>query len=503
MMSDKCNRICTVGVGWVLLSTSVFLVASGCCLPSLWPPSAVSPETVVQPERSDSEPKSTRVLQASVDMEETATSGSRNRVLRPVYLADDEATGAFPHGAFPEEIVAPVAFEIQQLQDVALTNSPALAKALARIDAARGKWVQSGLMPNPNVGYIGDDIGEEGAAGKHGAFVEKRFVRGNKLGLRQMVAAQEVQKAEQIAALVEARIRAEVRLGMIQLVIAARRVVIADELVEIGQKVVRDSTRLFGRGEIKKAELFRAEAEAGSIQVIRQRALTEYFAARRLLATELGVDVNRVPNIETDRITSELAQAVNVRVDRQKALDRLLAESPEVSVQVMEIQRAQWAVRQAMSESASDYDVQLSIQHSDSTHDTQASLQWALPIPIYDWNQGTIRQRRAELRAAHQGLLDVHRQLQRRFELAYQKYLAAKQQVMTYSDPESGIIHKTSEGLRLTRLGFEAEEFSSVEMFAAQRGHANAQLEYLEILSELWVAAIGIDELLMAQSTSD
>ena len=41
-----------------------------------------------------------------------------------------------------------------------------LAQAAARVEALRGEWVQSGLYPNPRVGYQGLEIGDDGRAGQ-------------------------------------------------------------------------------------------------------------------------------------------------------------------------------------------------------------------------------------------------------------------------------------------------------------------------------------------------
>ncbi len=53
---------------------------------------------------------------------------------------------------------APTKFRLQDLQKIALENNPTLAQAAAEVGLAEGRMIQSGLYPNPIVGYEGEEI---------------------------------------------------------------------------------------------------------------------------------------------------------------------------------------------------------------------------------------------------------------------------------------------------------------------------------------------------------
>ena len=81
----------------------------------------------------------------------------------------------------PQPALQPVALgrlTLADLEHQALAASPAVARAAAMVNAARGNWVQVGLPPNPTVGYEGQQIGSGGRAEQDGIFVEQEFVRG-------------------------------------------------------------------------------------------------------------------------------------------------------------------------------------------------------------------------------------------------------------------------------------------------------------------------------------
>src|SRR5262245_15576883 len=83
---------------------------------------------------------------------------------------------------------------LTDLEQMALQRNPTLAQAAANVEDARGRTIQSGLYPNPTVGYTGEQIGLRGpqAPGEmQGLFVDQVLVTAGKLGLNRAKFAQE------------------------------------------------------------------------------------------------------------------------------------------------------------------------------------------------------------------------------------------------------------------------------------------------------------------------
>ena len=88
-----------------------------------------------------------------------------------------------PMRADQAETVAPgmptEVLDLAALEQIALERNPTLVQAGAQVRISRGAALQAGLYPNPNVGYVADQIGIEGTAGElHGLFVEQEIVTG-------------------------------------------------------------------------------------------------------------------------------------------------------------------------------------------------------------------------------------------------------------------------------------------------------------------------------------
>ncbi len=64
------------------------------------------------------------------------------------------------------------AITLEELQQMALQNNPTFKQSAANIQAAEGRKKQSGLYPNPTVGYQGEQIrGGSFHGGEQGFFV--------------------------------------------------------------------------------------------------------------------------------------------------------------------------------------------------------------------------------------------------------------------------------------------------------------------------------------------
>jgi cobalt-zinc-cadmium efflux system outer membrane protein len=142
---------------------------------------------------------------------------------------------------------------------------------------------------------------------------------------------------------------------------------------------------------------------------------------------------------------------------------------------------------------------QVSVQRDNATGDTIAGVQLQLPIPIFDRNQGGIRQAQANVSAAARAVDRLTLDLQTRLAAAFQRYNSAQNQVRRYTEP-GGILSNAERTLELIRAGYRAEEFSVLDLLNAQTTFSQANLSYLNSLDALWNATLEIRGLLLKDS---
>jgi cobalt-zinc-cadmium efflux system outer membrane protein len=165
-----------------------------------------------------------------------------------------------------------------------------------------------------------------------------------------------------------------------------------------------------------------------------------------------------------------------------------------------ELSRTRRALNRACVEAAPDINTQLSVQYDDSTSDTIASVQVGVPLPLWNRNQGGIRQAQAEVSVASQNIDRVALDLKRRLAIAYQDYANAKAQVEIYSQE---ILPRSAETFDLVRRGYTAGEVGYLELLTAQRTYAVTNLKYLDALDSLWRSWTLIDGLLLDGSLTN
>src|SRR6202048_3282258 len=113
---------------------------------------------------------------------------------------------------------------LEELQQMALQNNPTFAQSAANIQAAEGRKKQSGLYPNPTVGYQGEQIrGGSFHGGEQGFFIQQDIVLGGKLGLNRKIFDLELKQAQTEAEEQKLRVMTNVGMSYIQALAAQQR----------------------------------------------------------------------------------------------------------------------------------------------------------------------------------------------------------------------------------------------------------------------------------------
>lgn len=418
--------------------------------------------------------------------------GPRVRIL-PVHQAGAMAAAEPPEPVPPGRVRGETerAMTLADLEAMALANSPVLARAISRVEAARGQWVQVGLRPNPVAGYSASEIGNEGRAGQQGAFIGQEFVTGGKLRLNRAVAAREIRVAEQQLAALRYRVLNDVRINFFEVLVAQRALDLWQELAEIGQRGVRAANELLQAQEVSRADLLQARVEANSARIQLANARNRYTAAWRRLTAVLGS-----PGMTPAPLAGDI-EAGRPDITWDDALQQLLVASPELAAAQAEVDRARWAFERARAEVVPNLELQLLAQYDNSSQDTIAGVQAGIPIPILNRNQGGIRRAQAELAAARSDVRRVELDLQNRLAIAFERYANARQQVAIYAND---ILPDAKSSLDLVDAGYRQGEFGFLTLLTAQRTYFQTNVAYVEALRQLRENTVAIEGLLLTDS---
>lgn len=405
---------------------------------------------------------------------------------------------AFPNESDVSEVVPlpPVdadadGLTLSRVENLALANNPTLVQANARVLAAQGRRVQAGLYPNPEVGYAASEIGDDGRAGQQGAFVAQEFVRGQKLKLSQQVASQEIRQAIRELEAQRMRVLNDARREFYSVLVAQESVRVTEELVAIAEKAVSVSGELLEAQESGRVDLLQASVELESVRIGLTNAKLRYQSAWRRLTAVAGI-----PGMAPATAMGDL-RVLPVNLTWDEELSRILGSSPQIAAARTGVARSRWALRRAQAEPIPNIDVQTNVQYDNATGYTLAGVQVGIPLPLYNRNQGGIREANAGLMAATAEVGRVELALQEQLATVFERYAQAQNQVEKYSKE---ILPTAKRSLELVTLGYQSGEFGYVALLTSQRTFSMANLSYLSALDEMWSSAIEIDSLLLANS---
>lgn len=372
---------------------------------------------------------------------------------------------------------------LEQALTQALARSPALAAASRQVEAARAAARQAGAWRNPELSVTVEDARRETRTTT--VMVGVPLELGGKRQARLTAAAQAVGVAEAELR----RTRAELRAGVVQAFFAAlvaqERLTLADGAVAIAARAADAAARRVAAGKVSPVEATRAQVDLAQARLERAESQGELRTAHHALAARLG---DGAPGF--DRVQGE-ARAWPERPGFE-ALAAQIDEAPALVAAQAEVDRRAALVALERSKSSPDVMLSLGSQRDASTGRTQAVLGLALPLPLFDRNQGGV------VEAVH--LADQARDAQ---QLARLQLLADLQEASTRLTVATSVLQAlqdtvlpaAQEAHDAASRGFEAGKFGFLEVIDAQRTLLQARARYLNTLAAAHQAAATLDRI--------
>jgi cobalt-zinc-cadmium efflux system outer membrane protein len=385
----------------------------------------------------------------------------------------------------------PKTFTLPELEELALQSNPSLGVAAANVSAARGRQVQSGLGPNPTVGYVATDIGEDNSAGEQGGFISQQFITGGKLGLNCAIGAKEVQEFGARRQAQELRVLTDVRLRFFDALAAQRRMELTRQVSNIGQQLAQSTKRLYEGQQVAQSDLLQAEVEAGESDILATTASLQNQEAWRRLAAVVGL-----MNADRCQVDGKLDGDIP-QYDWETTYGRLLGESPELAAAHARAQKARLSIERARRENIPNIDVMATAAHRNQNDFDVAGVQVGIPIPIRNRNQGNIMAADSELIAAENDVHRIELDLQQRLATVFRRYANARQQIDRY---QTDLLPRAQKSLDFVGQGYKAGQTTFLTTLISQRTYIRVNLSYVDALAEVHAAAVLIEGQLLSDS---
>lgn len=405
------------------------------------------------------------------------------------------AAPAMASGGLEVREAIPEGLNLATLEQIALERNPTLVQAGAQVHISRGKALQAGLYPNPTIGFAAEQIGVEGTAGEfHGGFIEQQIITGGKLRLSRAKFAQEARQAQLQVLAQQYRVMHGVRMAYYHAMTQQRRVQLRSQLLQNADEVVETVRELVNVGQANRADLLQA-------QVRLQRAQANLHVAERRDqgAWEELVAVIGMPELPRSALQGELELDGSALIDRDAALENLLACSPQLRFVRAEVERDRIALQRERVEPIPNLSVRAETGYNYEAEDTVAGIEVGFRLPLFDKNQGTIIQARSELSRAHAEVARTELMLRQRFAEAFTEYESAVLLANSYREETLPI---AEEAYGLYWESFQKKRAAWPQVLDAQREYYELYEEYLDQVLEARRAETRINAMFLEDGLS-
>jgi outer membrane protein TolC len=359
---------------------------------------------------------------------------------------------------------------------MACQNNPTLVQARAQIQGTLGMAIQAGLWPNPRLFYRQEQIGLEGTPGEFlGGVVQQEIPTGNKLQLSRAKFLTRTRVSEWIAMEQQYQVLNDVRvhyfhtLGMQEIVRLQRELLknaedhllTVREMVNVGQATQAEAHMANVALQQQRLQLLDAE------NMLREswQTLTATVGAELPFAALQGRLDDRLPMIEWD-----------------PALARLMDESPQLMQARTKLDGDRITVQRELVQPVPNVFVQTGAGQNFEAKQGVGLAQVFVDAPVWDWNQGTIRQARADYARQDAEIRRVELTLRQKLATEYRQYITAYQRAENF---EKVILPESRSAYEIRLDSYEDDRLRWTDVLASENAYLLLQIDYINSLVQL------------------
>ncbi|HEY1192295.1 MAG TPA: TolC family protein, partial [Gemmata sp.] len=266
----------------------------------------------------------------------------------------------------------------------------------------------------------------EGTPGEfQGGFVQQEIVTARKRRLSREKYLARAQAAEFVALAQQHRVVNDIRRAYWRAAGAARLVGVREQLVKNAGDRVVTTDEMFNVGQANAVDVRQARVALQRVRLELLTATNDRDRYRRELAALVGADLPPGP-------LADPFDAALEPLDWDASLAYTVAESPEVREATAKLQADRITVDRERREPIPNVTVRGGPGYDFTENRTVVNAQVSLPVPLWNRNQGTVRQAQADLLRQQAEVRRIELRLGRDLALHFQQYLTARQHVEAY-----------------------------------------------------------------------
>ncbi len=385
---------------------------------------------------------------------------------------------------------------LEELQQMALQSNPTFAQAAANVQAAEGRKKQSGLYPNPIVGYQGEQIrGGSFHGGEEGFFVQQDIILGGKLGLNRRIFDQELKQAETEAEEQKLRVITNVRMSYIQALAAQQMLELRQNLSKLANDAVETSHQLANVGQADAPDVLESEVEAQQAQLVVTLAEQNQQRIWKALAAVVGN-----PRLPLMKLEGKLEDTPPINAE--ELVEKIVNESPAVRIAEFGVKRAEAALAREKREPIPDLQLRGGMEQNGELLSgpggravgLQGFADVGVRIPLFNRNQGNIATAKADAERARREVERVKLLLRERAASVVQNYTYSQTAVDRYKNQ---MIPTARKAYEMYSKRYQAMAAAYPQVLIAQRTLMQLEVSYITALESFATSSLSLQSYLL------
>jgi cobalt-zinc-cadmium efflux system outer membrane protein len=379
---------------------------------------------------------------------------------------------------------------LAQALALALEKNPELAAYSADLRAADGRRMQMAEIPNPEVSVELENVAGSGdLSGIRSAETTLQLSQLIELGGKRSQRVRVADHGRMVAGLDYDAKRLEVFRAVAQQFItvlsAQRRLQWAEDAVRLTEKFEPSARKRVEAGAASTVELTRFNLQIATAKIERDQIQRDLATARKRLAALWG---NNDPVFE--RVVGELEKLPAVPLLDES--DQQLAQTPALKRWESEQTRREAAIALERATAKPDVTVGAGYRHFNDSGESAAVFSLSVPLPLFNRNQGAVREAQAEADKAAAERHATEVRLRADLRVAFDNLATARTQIAAFKET---ILPQAHDAFAKVNDGYQAGRFTYLEVVDAQNTLMDAQVRYLEALTAYHLAVADIEGL--------
>lgn len=367
---------------------------------------------------------------------------------------------------------------LDKARSLVLERNPEIAASAIEIKAKEAQALQAGLIPNPEINVTMENFGGSksltGFQGSETTFELSQMIElGGKRAKRKRAGSLETGLARWDFESKKADILLEVTKSFVDVLTAQERLALKEEIVRLSEEIYNVISIRVSSGKVSPVEETKAGVALSAVRAEKEKTRRELEAARKRLSALWG---DKAPSFAK----AEGKLDAFMPAPSYEDIEKLVMQNPDIARWSQEKEQKNAVLKLEESKKIQDPTVSLGMRYLNENNDNAFVFGVAIPLPLFNRNQGGVLEARQRLDQAEQKQNNATLRILAALAEAYQLLAGSYTEAETL---KKEILPGALSAFEATKEGYLQGKFNYLDVLDAQRTFFEARNRYIETLS--------------------